>query len=267
MKKLFSLIWMMIAVNTMSAQVIKMGNDTIATMNEVSEAYPSATSWKHIQGGVYDVLGSGRKVIGRMVLSPYYVKGVEGFSGPTPLLVAVDNQGVITKVVLLKNTETPGFINRVKRSGLFSAWDGVKMSEASDKQVDAVTGATFSSSSIIKTLRLTAKGANIKASADDDASKDQDAGNTSAVDKDSMNNAKMDSLASLAMAQHDSAAIAQSAGTDTLAAANTPIDMSRDDGNIPAAPIVLFVLLLMACTAAGVQHTLFLRRKHRVPSR
>ena len=53
----------------------------------------------------------------------------------------------------LKSTETPKYYDRVKKF-LQSKWDGLKVKEAREKEVDAVTGATYSSEAVIQNVRL-----------------------------------------------------------------------------------------------------------------
>ena len=79
-------------------------------------------------------------------------KDVEGYQGPTPLKVYIkDNK--VEKIEFLKSTETPKYYDRVKKF-LQSKWDGLKVKEAREKEVDAVTGATYSSEAVIQNVRL-----------------------------------------------------------------------------------------------------------------
>ena len=79
-------------------------------------------------------------------------KDVEGYQGPTPLKVYIKNNKV-EKIEFLKSTETPKYYDRVKKF-LQSKWDGLKVKEAREKEVDAVTGATYSSEAVIENVRL-----------------------------------------------------------------------------------------------------------------
>ena len=76
-----------------------------------------------------------------------------GFNGPTPVEVSVCN-GVITEIKALPNQETPRFFQRVIDSGLLEALVGKTPAEARETQLDAVSGATYSSEALIKNLRL-----------------------------------------------------------------------------------------------------------------
>ena len=74
-------------------------------------------------------------------------KVIEGYKGPTPLLVYIQNETIL-KVEALENTETPGYFQSVKEE-LLSAWDGMPVSEVIEAQVDAVSGATWSSQAVV----------------------------------------------------------------------------------------------------------------------
>ena len=79
-------------------------------------------------------------------------KNVEGYQGTTPLKVYIKNNKV-EKIEFLPSTETPKYYNRVKKF-LQSKWDGLKVKEAREKEVDVVTGATYSSEAVIENVRL-----------------------------------------------------------------------------------------------------------------
>ena len=79
-------------------------------------------------------------------------KNIEGYNGPVPLKVYIKNNKV-EKIEFLPSTETPKYYNRVKKF-LQSKWDGLKVKEAREKEVDVITGATYSSEAVIENVRL-----------------------------------------------------------------------------------------------------------------
>ena len=79
-------------------------------------------------------------------------KNVEGYQGTTPLKVYIKNNKV-EKIEFLKSTETPKYYAKVKKA-LQDKWNGLKVKDAKAQQVDAVTGATFSSEAVIENVRL-----------------------------------------------------------------------------------------------------------------
>ena len=76
---------------------------------------------------------------------------VEGFNGTTPVEISVV-KGKITRIKLLPNQETPSFLQIVIDSGLLKALDGKTVEEASKVKLDAVSGATYSSTAIIENI-------------------------------------------------------------------------------------------------------------------
>ncbi len=122
MKKIFmSMLLVVAGVMTVSAQEITENGHVLAKMADVVTAFPAAKSVSRISSGVYDVLGSAKESVGTAIISTPFAGDISGFSGPTPLLIAVGNDGLIKNVVLLNNDETPNFVQRVRNSGLFSA--------------------------------------------------------------------------------------------------------------------------------------------------
>ena len=79
-------------------------------------------------------------------------KNVEGYQAPTPLKVYINNDKV-EKIEFLKSQETPKYYAKVKKA-LFEKWNGLKVKDAKAQQVDAVTGATFSSEAVVENVRL-----------------------------------------------------------------------------------------------------------------
>lgn len=79
---------------------------------------------------------------------------ITGFAGATPVEIKIVN-GKIAEVTALPNEETKGFFQSVIDAGLFKSWERLTPEEAVAKQVDAVSGATYSSTAVIKTVNLT----------------------------------------------------------------------------------------------------------------
>ena len=75
-----------------------------------------------------------------------------GFNGRTPVEIALVN-GRIVYVKALQNTETPAYFNLVKESGLFEKLNGLTVDEALATELDAVSGATYSSEAVIGNIR------------------------------------------------------------------------------------------------------------------
>ena len=79
-------------------------------------------------------------------------KDVEGYNGPTPLKVYL-NKNKVEKIEFLKSMESPKYYAKVKKA-LLEKWNGLSVKDAKAQQVDAVTGATFSSEAVVKNVQL-----------------------------------------------------------------------------------------------------------------
>ena len=79
-------------------------------------------------------------------------KNVQGYLGATPLKIYIQKNKVV-KIEALKNQETPKYFLKVKKA-LLEKWDGLKVKDAKNLKVDAVTGATYSSEAVIENVKL-----------------------------------------------------------------------------------------------------------------
>lgn len=75
---------------------------------------------------------------------------VEGYNGPVPVKIFI-KKNKIEKIEVLKNQEGPKYLAKVKKE-LLNVWDGLTLKQAKAKQVDAVTGATFTSKALIENV-------------------------------------------------------------------------------------------------------------------
>ncbi|MBR3557941.1 MAG: FMN-binding protein [Bacteroidales bacterium] len=80
---------------------------------------------------------------------------VQGFNGPTPLKIYIKGDK-IEKIEALPNEETPGFFARVQE-GLLNKWNGMSVKKAATAEVDAVSGATYSSEAVKKNVKAGAE--------------------------------------------------------------------------------------------------------------
>ena len=79
-------------------------------------------------------------------------KNIEGYNGPTPLKVYI-NKNKVEKIEFLKSMESPKYYAKVKKALIYK-WNNLKVNDAKKLQVDAVTGATYSSEAVIKNVQL-----------------------------------------------------------------------------------------------------------------
>lgn len=126
----------------------------IETLTELQTAFPKAVYVEPTLSSTYIVKNVSGKPIGFVLLSSPYSDNIKGFNGPTPLQIALDRDGKIIEVKVLENRETPSFLNRVIEAGFLDSWNGLNIFEALEKEVDAVSGATYTSNSIQRSLKV-----------------------------------------------------------------------------------------------------------------
>lgn len=97
-------------------------------------------------------------------------KDVQGYGGQVPLRIHIDKGGVVDSIEAEPNAESPDFFNHA--SALFGKWRGKTVDEAMAEEVDAVTGATFSSRAIIANMKRGLAYAKRHAELDKDAKAD-----------------------------------------------------------------------------------------------
>lgn len=79
-------------------------------------------------------------------------KNIMGYGGITPVEIQIRN-GVIEKIVPLKNQETPEFYGAVRNSNILESLDGMTLEEAAKTDIDGISGATYTSNAIIANMK------------------------------------------------------------------------------------------------------------------
>jgi len=125
----------------------KMEVVSVVPLDSVKKYFPSCTGIEKMNDVCYDVK-AGQQVIGKLLVTTPIADDLIGYGGNVPLFLAVSNENVIVGLTLLNNSESPGFLERLKKKNLFSAWDGKTLEEAEQLNVEAVSGATMSSDAI-----------------------------------------------------------------------------------------------------------------------
>ncbi|MBO5633862.1 MAG: FMN-binding protein [Bacteroidales bacterium] len=92
------------------------------------------------------IQGNGTIVINTTTLC----NNVEGFMGPTPVEIRI-RKDTIADITPLANDETPGYFYEAAK--LLKKWIGLTPAKGLDLEVDAVSGATFSSNALIENVR------------------------------------------------------------------------------------------------------------------
>lgn len=78
-------------------------------------------------------------------------KDVEGYNGTTPVEVYIKKNKIV-KVVPLKSQEGPKYVAKVKK-GMLPKFEGMNVKKGTVADVDAVTGATFTSEAIKENVK------------------------------------------------------------------------------------------------------------------
>ena len=81
-----------------------------------------------------------------------YCSDIIGFNGSIPLEISMKD-GKIANINILENEETPRFLQHVIDANLIEKFYGLTPKEAVELDIDAVSGATYSSTAIIKTVK------------------------------------------------------------------------------------------------------------------
>ena len=122
-------------------------------VENVKPYFADAAKTQAIDTAFYEVKDAKGVKLGTVLYSSPYSDGIKGFNGPTPLLIALDAEGRIKNVVLLENQETPHYEQIARNGGIYEAWNGLTVDQALGKEVDAVTGATWTSNGVKNSLK------------------------------------------------------------------------------------------------------------------
>ena len=76
---------------------------------------------------------------------------VEGYNGPTPLEIHIKKNKIV-KVVPLKSQEGPKYVAKVKKD-MLPKYEQMNVKKGTVQDVDAVTGATFTSKAVQENIR------------------------------------------------------------------------------------------------------------------
>ena len=145
-----------------------------AGIEQVQTLIPTAVAIKEKEPGSAVLLDKDGQVCGRVLEYTEERRQPTGFGGKVPVSLVIGADGKIAAVIPGKNSETPGFFQRVLASGLFRKWNGRTPAEAADMKVDAVTGATYTSRAVIKGVRELSSRADGRATRVDDTEKSKE---------------------------------------------------------------------------------------------
>lgn len=104
----------------------------------------------NVHQGIWRADINGKKA-GYVINSSDYTTGVKGFHGNTPVLVFVNKAGKVEHIYTLANQETPKYFHRATTN--LVKWKNTSAKKGAKMQVDAVSGATYSSNALTKNVQ------------------------------------------------------------------------------------------------------------------
>ncbi|MEZ6064662.1 MAG: 4Fe-4S binding protein [Planctomycetaceae bacterium] len=127
---------------------------------EVRAVIPNAASLAPSGSDQFSVLDDRGQTLGQVLQTSPQADHIVGFSGPTNLLVALDDQQRICGVVVLSSRDTAEHIEQVTRDEQFlSSFRGLSAEELTQRgRVDTVSGATLTSLAIIESIDTRLRG-------------------------------------------------------------------------------------------------------------
>ena len=132
-----------------STQVAKADTASQTFPDEVTRFYPMAAGILQEDSTRTIVMDAKARQLGYLLYTSPYTDYVEGYNGPTPVAIAFGADDRILGTMLLEHDETPSFARRVEKAGLYESWNGKTAEEALAEDVDAVSGATYTSEAVI----------------------------------------------------------------------------------------------------------------------
>ena len=125
---------------------------------ETARIFPEAKEYAEQKPGIYLVRDGNQKTLGTLYLETIGDDERQfGYAGTIEIAVLFDNNRQVAGILIGRNQETPSFLNRVRAAKFLESWNKLKLEEIPGKQVDTVTGATYSSSAIRAGVRKLAE--------------------------------------------------------------------------------------------------------------
>ncbi len=135
---------------------LKPQEEVTYTLSDIQKVVSDATSLEEDPDKIINILNEDDNVISQALYSRNFDAKFQGYAGETPLMIYFNKENVITNVQLLQNEESPEYIEYIAQKGIFESWNDLPVDTITAlKSVDAITGATFSSNAIIKTVQKT----------------------------------------------------------------------------------------------------------------
>jgi len=140
---------------TIHKPAVKQTNSVVSVpMDNVRALFPKAHHVESISEKTFDyaVFDASSNRIGEVALSKPFSDKLRGYTAQVHFAIGIKDDKVVG-ISLLPNEETPGFIDMIKEAGFFDSWNGLSVAQAASKQVDAVSGATFTTTAVKKAMQ------------------------------------------------------------------------------------------------------------------
>lgn len=123
-------------------------------IDTVKLIYPKATDILPINTVWNKVIDAKGNLLGYVFNSQEYGVDNLGYYEDVPVLVVTDKAEKIQSVSIINSLETPSYVRDVYSSGFMQKWNGKKIKELNSVEVDAVSGATFTTEAVIQNMKL-----------------------------------------------------------------------------------------------------------------
>ncbi len=135
---------------------LKPQEEVTYSLSDIQKVVSDATALEENSDNSISILDEEDNVISKALYSRNFDAKFQGYAGETPLMIYFNKENVITNVQLLQNEESPEYIDHIAQKGIFESWNDLPIDTITAlKSVDAITGATYSSNAIIKTVQKT----------------------------------------------------------------------------------------------------------------
>lgn len=124
------------------------------TIDDIKILFSDAEKYQEQNDSIY--IYSNDKQLGWAINTSLLSDSIIGFASSVPMLLGFDNSNVVVGITLLKNYESSDFVQDLKDAGFMTNWNKLHLTEIQHKKVDAVSGATLTSTAIIKTINHSA---------------------------------------------------------------------------------------------------------------
>ena len=98
----------------------------------------------------YYLYNSKNKLSCSVLLTMPYCKDIKGYGGCVPFAIVFNPNNKIRELVLLENSETIKWTKQLNDIKFFETWNGLTAEEAIKTNIDAISGATYTSKAIIE---------------------------------------------------------------------------------------------------------------------